>query len=191
MRDVERAVSRAGRWLASAYALDLDFEPGDFVIRPEAAEQELPRDRPNPRSGLVAVEKGGVLRLGLYLDERDRDDMGTILEETSHLVCLAWHAERDLPVSCLVLEIQADVDRFLYARACGADPLAHFERFRWADWLDDETRARYETAHAVAGRYCRHLARRFRRPSDTEGLLSELRRFYRASPQAKMRRILH
>ncbi len=189
MRRLRRLVAASQRTLHAIYDLDHELAAEQNLMAPEAARRLLPD--PSPRSGVIAIEADDELHLGLYLDPRDQQDPDSIVEETSHLVCLAWHAERDRPVSCLVLEIQAEVDRFLYARACGADPLAHLERFRWADWLDDETRARYETAHAVAGRYCRHLARRFRRPSDTEGLLSELRRFYRASPQAKMRRILH
>ena len=67
------------------------------------------------------------------------------------------------------------------------DALTHFERFRWADGLDEDARDRYELAHERAHHYCRWLNDRFPRRADTPALLSELRRFYRASPESKLR----
>ena len=74
-------------------------------------------------------------------------------------------------------------------RLSGREGLGHFEEthFHWASWMDAADRARYETAHRTAHRYCRSLNRRFRRRRDTPGLLAELRRFYRATPEAKLR----
>jgi hypothetical protein len=109
------------------------------------------------------------------------------VEETSHLLCLAWHATHGLPISRLILELQAEVDRYLVARLAGADPFAHFERFRWDSWMDAATRARYEAAHRAGERYCRGLALRHPGLGDIPALLNELRDFYRASPQAKLR----
>ena len=127
------------------------------------------------------------MQVGLYVDPRDADDLGTIVEETSHLVCVAWHAERQLPVSGLILELQGEIDRFVVGRFAGADPLAHFESFRWAEWLDDSTRGRYEIANRRAHRYCRGLASRFPLRAHTPALVSELRSFYRAGPESKLR----
>jgi hypothetical protein len=180
-----RAVAAAGRRLAAIYRLDLDLRAEQFVISPQTARRWLPG--PRPRTGLVVVDDPEGARVGLYVDPRDRADAGAILEETSHLVCLAWHAARGLRVSRLVLELQAEVDRFAVARLRGGDGLAHFAGFRWADWMDAATRHRYETAQRAAQRYCRGLARRFPQRRDTPGLLRELRRFYRASPEAKLR----
>ena len=44
-----------------------------------------------------------------------------------------------------------------------------------------------EAAHRAALHYCRALARRFPARADTPGLLCELRRFYRAAPEQKLR----
>jgi hypothetical protein len=182
--ELHRAVGRAGRFLDSVYALGLGIDAGDFVIPPHEAHGRLPAG--GPRSGVIAVEGESELQLGLYLDPRDQRDSGTIIEETSHLLCLAWHAARELPVSPLALEIQGEVDRFVFARGCGDDPLAHFENVAWEDWLGGDTRSRYEKAHRVAARYCRGLERRFPQRSDVPALLCELRAFYRASPQDKL-----
>ena len=189
-RGVEVAVGRVAGWLAAVYALDLGIRAADFVLSlsSDRARELLP---PGCRSGVLLVEGAGEARLGLYLDPEDHDNEGTLVEETSHLVCLAWHAARELPVSRLLLELQADVDRFVFSRLAGQrserEALNHFEDYRWAEDLDPEARSRYELAHACARQYCRRLSDRFPRRADTPALLSELRRFYRSSPEAKLR----
>ena len=182
------SVGEVAGWLAEVYALDLEIEPERFVLSlpPERARDWLP---PGCRSGLVVIEGSDEMQVGIHLDPEDHADTGTLVEETSHLVCLAWHAARDLPVSLLVLELQAEVDRFVFARLASASlgALAHFENFRLADGLEPASRQRYELAHERAHRYCQSLERRFPCRADTPALLSELRRFYRASPAAKLR----
>ncbi len=189
-RSVEVAVGRVAGWLAAVYALDLGIRAEDFVLSlsSERARELLP---PGCRSGVLLVEEADEARLGLYLDPEDHDNEGTLVEETSHLVCLAWHAARELPVSRLLLELQAEVDRFVFSRLAGRhserDALYHFEHFHWADGIDPAARSRYELAHERAHQCCRSLSDRFPRRSDTPALLSELRRFYRSSPGAKLR----
>jgi len=110
-----------------------------------------------------------------------------VVEETSHLLCLAWHAAHDRPVSRLTLELQGEVDRYVVARLQGRDGFDHFSGFSWAAGMDTATRELYSAAHRSALRYCRVLARRFPERADTPALLSELRRFYRAGPEQKLR----
>ena len=90
-------------------------------------------------------------------------------------------------MSLLALELQAEVDRFIYRRLRGGDALAHFRNSSWRADLDPESRSRYQNAHASALRYCRRLMRRFPERRDVPEMLRELRGFYRASPQAKLR----
>jgi len=184
---LSRRLSRTARFLDRAYGLGLELEPAEFLLPAGVARRWLGPH--GPRSGVVSRELGGELLVGIYVDPRDADDAGTLVEETSHWLCLVWHARRELPVPPVVLELQAEVDRFLHARCFGGDPLAHFERFRWAPWLatPGAPRERYEDAHRAARRYCRHLLRRFPRPRDLPALLGELRDFYRSSPQEKWR----
>ena len=186
MSRVAPIVGRAARWIADLYALDLPIEAEGFVVSCERARSV--RGGVGPRTGVLIQEGPDWIELGLYVDPEDENDVGTIVEETSHLVCVAWHASQRRPVSGLILELQGEIDRFVVGRFAGLDAFAHFERFRWADWLDDESRGRYEIAHRRAHRYCRKLAARFPLRVDTPDLVSELRSFYRASPTAKLRR---
>jgi hypothetical protein len=179
------AVASAERWLSGIYHLELGLRAEQFVMSAEDARGLLPDDA--PRSGVLVRDDGEELQLGLYVDPRDDSDPDTIVEETSHLLCLAWHAVHDRRVSRLILELQSEVDRWAVARLQGRDPFRHFEHFAWTDGMSSATRRLYTTAHQVGLRYCRSLVRRFPHRADTPALLSELRRFYRASPEAKLR----
>jgi hypothetical protein len=178
-------VAAAQRWLVAIYRLELDLAAERFLVSPERARRLLPAR--SPRSGLLVLEEAGELHLGLYVDPRDAADAATIVEETSHLLCVAWHATVGRPVSPLLLELQGEVDRYAVARLAGGDALGHFHDFRWEAWMGAGERRRYHTAHSVARRYCRGLENRFPRRADTPALLAELRRFYRADRAEKLR----
>jgi len=179
------AVMEAQRWITSIYRLDLDLCAEQFVVDPGTALRLLPPD--SPRSGLVVVEEPTEISIGIYIDAADADDPSTVIEETSHLLYLAWLADRDWSVSRLVLEFQSEVDRYAVTRLSGRDGLECFEGFTWCDWMDAPTRERYATAHHSARAYCRSLERRHPRRADTPALLSELRHFYRAAPDQKLK----
>ena len=104
MNDISRAVSHIARWFADVYQLELQLDLARCVI--EEADQWLPAG--GPRTGLVILEEDDDLWLGLYVDPRDRSNTGTLVEETSHLLCVAQHALWELPLSLLSLELQAE-----------------------------------------------------------------------------------
>jgi len=183
-----RRVAAAQRRLCAIYHLELSLQAEHFLLTPAQARRLRPAG--SPPTGLLAVEEEEGLWVGLYFASRDAEDGGAILEETSHWLAVAWHAEQRRHVSPLLLELQAEVDRYAVARLGprGArDPLAHFRGFRWAPWVGASgLRGRYRAAHAAAFRYCRWLERRFPRRADLPGLLRELRGFYRRPADQKL-----
>lgn len=185
MRPLSERVAAFQRSLTAIYRLDLDLDAAQFVVDPARARELLPPG--SPRTGLVVVEEAGAAQVGLYIDPEDLDDPGAVLEETSHLVYLAWQCARGRRVSLLELEIQAEVDRYALARVAGDDALAHFRGVRFHEALGPQARRRYHKAHHAALRTCRDLERRFPRRGDTPGLLAVLRRYYRLDPEAKLR----
>jgi len=180
-----RRIAWVQRWLTAIYRLELPLRAERFLMHPAAARRILPPG--SPRSGLAVVEAEDGLWLGLYLDPRDQRDPDTLVEETSHWVCVAWHAAHGRQVSQLVLELQSEIDRYVISRLSGGDGFRHFRNFRWLPGMDRAARSRYETAHRTALRYCRWLARRFPTRSDVPRLLCELREFYRSGSEAKLR----
>jgi hypothetical protein len=179
-------IAATQRRLSGIYRLELALRADHFLLSSEQARTQLPPT--GPRTGLLALEEHGTLWLGLYFDPRDADDPAAILEETSHWLAVVWHAAQRRCVSPLLLELQAEVDRYAVARTAWApDPLRHFARLRLRADLPRAQRDRYRTAHAAAFRYCRGLERRFPRRSDLPSLLHELRGFYRRAPESKLR----
>ena len=132
------------------------------------------------------------------LSEHNLQDYCTALEGVSHFVYSTWRLEYDLPVSLLELETQAEVDKYavtvflLGAQQGGAYPAqVHsrlFDRVSFDSRLAPAQVQRYQTAHRHAARYCRHLERTFvtRGAARIEGLVRELRRFYRLGANAKL-----
>ena len=164
---------------------------------------------------LVAEDEDGV-ELSLYVDravigrlaercplrslsEDNLADYCTALEGVSHFHYFVWSAGRERTVSLLELELQAEVDKYASAlrlmleQRGGRFPEELFERlFEHAAFLPHLTppeRSRYEEAHRFAARFCRRLEERFlrRRQARPEGLLAELRTFYRLGRHAKLR----
>jgi hypothetical protein len=179
------AITRMSRFISDLYDLGLELRGDDFLVSQSLAHALLP-DRA-PRTGVLAIEEGDELQLGVYFDPDDCEDAFALVEESSHLVCLSWHAARNLPVSPLILELQAEIDRFLYfCHDSGDLSFSCFEEHGLAAWTDTEERDRYAIARRRAHHYCRSLADRFAPRRDTEGLARELRRFYRASPSSKL-----
>lgn len=180
-----RGIAWAQARLSTLYRLDLELRAERFVISPERALDLLAS--PGPRSGLLVLEEEQGAQLGLYIDAADACDPDTIVEETSHLLCLAWHAAQGRPVSRLILELQGEIDRWAVARLDGRDAFGHFSDFRWDGWMAPADRRRYQTAHRRALRYCRALHARYPGRRAAPGLLAELRAFYRAPSEQKLR----
>jgi hypothetical protein len=102
-------------------------------------------------------------------------------------------------VSLLELELQAEVDKYasalrlLLEQGDGRFPAGLHERLfehsRLLPGLEPSAHSRYAEAHRCAARFCRRLEERFlkTRRAKPEGLLAELRAFYRLASAAKLR----
>ncbi|HWP35539.1 MAG TPA: hypothetical protein VNM66_08080 [Thermodesulfobacteriota bacterium] len=200
-----RILARIQRHLERIYDLALPVQVEDYLLDGEAlAALRLSGD------GLVVVQEGDTLDVGIYveppslanlvarnpftrLDRGNLADFCTVTEEVSHFLYLVWNALHARRVTRLELELQAEVDKFVTVALCLAaqrggrvpEGLAArlFERYRLKEGLDAESRERYETANALARRYCRWLARRYLERRQLGAMVAELRRFYRL-PQA-------
>jgi hypothetical protein len=137
------------------------------------------------------------------LTEENLADYCTALEGVSHFVYSMWCLDRDLPVSLLELETQAEVDKYavtvflLGRQQSGTHYPAQvharlFDRVSFDARLEPDQYERYRTAHRCAAHYCRRLERRFvsRGVARIEALVRELRSFYRLGSSAKLQRAL-
>jgi hypothetical protein len=133
------------------------------------------------------------------LTEDNLADYCTALEGVSHFVYSIWRLGGGAPVSLLELETQAEVDKyaatvFLVADQQGGSYPAQvhsrlFDRVNFDERLEPEQYDRYRTANRCAANFCRRLESRFvsRGEAQIEGLVRELRKFYRLGSTAKLR----
>lgn len=178
-----------------------------FLEAVEGAQASEVRER------LLVAEGPDGLEVSLYLDQSLVDSLErltpfeavtqghldafcTALEGVSHFLYLAWNSRHDRAIRRMEMELQAEVDKFVAAaflvaaRRDGRVPATLygelFERFRWQAGVDGELGAVYRPANAQAARYCRGLIGRFLRPG-SQGMVRELRRFYRLTSEPKLR----
>ncbi|MGO9933961.1 MAG: hypothetical protein ACLPV8_19415 [Steroidobacteraceae bacterium] len=213
--------------LERLYDVELPYDVDDFLVTDRRAVPGCAQDlsgRASEEELLLAETRdaGGSTGAGvaLYLDpallrrlehadphraltEHNLADYCTALEGVSHFVYSTWRLHRDLPVSLLELETQAEVDKyavtvFLLARQTGGavyPAQVHarlFDRISFDTHLEPDQYERYRTAHRCAAHYCRRLERRFvnRGVARIEAMVRELRSFYRLRNMAKLRHAL-
>ena len=207
--------------LGRLYDVELNYDVYDFLVTDRRA---LPGVEPaavarDVEEELLLAETPDGAGVALYLDpsllrrlegadpvgaltESNLADYCTALEGVSHFVYSTWRLDRDLPVSLLELETQAEVDKyavtvFLLADQQGGGYPAQvharlFDRVSYAAHLEPDQYRRYRTAHRSAAHYCRRLEHRFvtRGEARIEALVRELRKFYRLGSTAKLRHAL-
>ena len=206
--------------LGRLYDVDVPYDVYDFLITDRRTVPAAVNERRALDEELLLAETADGAGIALYLDpevlrrleaadphheltENNLADYCTALEGVSHFVYSIWGLERDMPVSLLELETQAEVDKyaitvFLLARQQGGESYpaqVHarlFDRVSFDARLEPEQYERYRTAHALAARYCRRLERRFvnRGRAKIEAMVRELRSFYRLRHAAKLRHAL-
>ena len=193
--------ARIQRGLESLYRLDHAGAVDGFLIaEEERAREELAR---RPREQLLLRQEGDEVALGLFLApdalaNLDRHDPGVglhdanfndfclVVEGVSHFIYVVRCAAADRPVSALELELQAEVDKFACCTLLDPRPdrvrtltRQLYEFVAYHDDLDADERDRYRVANDNAQRFARSLSKRFVETGRVEGMLPELRAFYR------------
>lgn len=205
--------------LGRLYDVQLPYDVYDFLITERQLIGASANERRELDEELLLAETtdGAAAGVALYLHpeilsrleaadphdaltEHNLADYCTALEGVSHFVYSAWGLERDLPVSLLELETQAEVDKYavtVFLLAAQQEGQAYpaqvharlFDRVSFDARLEPDQYERYRTAHALAANYCRRLERRFvnRGKAKIEAMVRELRSFYRLRHSAKLR----
>jgi len=133
------------------------------------------------------------------------NDCCILLEGVSHFLYLAWNAHYDRQVSLLDMELQAEVDKFVFA-ALETNALSSigsgnidmdnrdllerlYQQITYRDELTSDLKRRYETANEYAHMYCTWLTENFSLQHPDRRLAAELARFYRLNGSAKKQHI--
>jgi len=126
----------------------------------------------------------------------DVDELCQVVEGVSHFMLLAERARCDLPTTLLELELQAELDKYVYLvvvgpRAPGATTLGFswrrlFGAARFVDPPGTVAGDRYRLAHRLAARFTRRLEHTYLRRARTRELRQTLRRFFRLGQTQKI-----
>ena len=116
------------------------------------------------------------------------------LEGVSHFVYVAWRVRRDITISALELEVQAEVDKYITCLLMGISESKALRRRLYVDIqflpdLDATESERYRMANRSAYKYTGWLQDNFVESNQITEMLREVRSFYRLSLPEKIRRI--
>jgi hypothetical protein len=183
--------------LCRTYGID-DAPAVDDFIRPcdGEIEREVVLVRENEDGVEVAVHLppaalDGRATLGF-------DEVCQVIEGVSHFVFLVERARRELPLTQLELELQAEVDKYVVfvhdlqdvrrfePRRAARVRAKLFEAVSYVDPPGTEKGDRYRLANDLAARFAGMLDERFARRGRFEQLMHALRKFYAAGQYEKI-----
>jgi hypothetical protein len=198
-------LDRLQQELELVYDASIPHRVDDFLLgNPELARALAPH-QDSPEQLLLRQHEDG-LDISLYLHQQvlarlanddpvellhsgNLADYWLVVEGVSHFLHLVWHAGYDRQVTCLELELLAEIDKFVSAavRVQQQTGVSHskdlqrrlFQEFEFRDGMNETSRQRYYEANRLAARYCCSLTRRFELASNNRALIRELRRFQR------------
>ncbi len=195
--------------LQSRYRISVSHTVDTFVSYDREIYKDLDGRDDIPDELLLLQEEDGDMNVGLFLDQamlerahmalqfdqwnrQDIDDISSVIEGVSHLVCVLWHADQQRELRPVDLELQAEIDKFVVLKHfCHSHAtLAQFQHMLFdVTAIDDDPLlvSRYTCARRYAWIYCQWLQSRFK--IDDDKLQHELATFYRRSGPAKQRHI--
>lgn len=147
------------------------------------------------RSILSALEKHNPQKL---LNDNNLNPFCLALEGISHFLYLIWRAGHQRPVTQLELELQAEIDKYIFTSLLllqqynDGSVNSHallFEHVSFHPDLNAVENSRYLTANRYAAKYCNSLKSGLHPEGVAPSLTNELRRFYRLPLNDKLRRI--
>lgn len=198
--------------LQKRYDITQPYNVEQFVSHDADFLKQLTGVKPESPEMLLVREDGEYLDLTLFLDKslmtninsqqwhrhwngEHFNDYCVVLEGISHFVYLSWCAHHDRTVKLLELELQAEIDKFIFAslEVESEDTRSLigrlFENVSYHQTLSPELQYRYREANRLALQYCKWLDKNFDLTHQDQSLTAELARFYRSSGNAKLRHI--
>jgi len=190
-------------WIEEGYRLEPAGSLNNFLIDHDLLVDYLGASHPlcKAEEVVLLMEQAQDLHLGLYLDQDllaqkqtqlSHHQCMTVIEGVSHLLLLLHRARHGQEVSQLELELQAEIDKFLFVSLSSAPGAIigaklHLKKKANLKKLDPERKITYENARRLAYRYCLKLEQNYLFKHSWDPLWENLRHFYRMSHWEKLR----
>jgi len=203
-----RAIQHA---ILNRYDLHIDCQVEHFISHDNALVEQLTGQKNAAPEVLLVHEEGGNLDITLFLEKRliesfngqssqsdaepTFNDFCTILEGVSHFVYLVWNAQHGRQIKPVEMELQAEVDKFVFAALAENVFGESLNQKQIYDSLFGEVsfshapgtvlHDRYRIANYYAQQYCSWLSKHYQLSQEDNQLYAELARFYRMGATAK------
>jgi len=203
------------------YHVTQELSIEDFLINQDTLtrlkEKQPPFQSSSHQKGLMLLlPEGDELQVALYihdqvihnlriynpllgLHENNFQDFCIMVEEVSHFLYTTWKARHDMQITRLEIELQGEVDKFIFCTFYGSNsplrpdrlPLKEllFEKFHLEEDLPQEWIQRYTVASKLARNYCHFLENQFIKKNLLPQMIDEIRQFYRFSQTEKISHI--
>ena len=195
------------------YDIELPYCISEFVCHSAQSETGSSNCKGTTPEMLVYREDGTNLDISLFLNPSLLTDIDNntclrqwsgeifdngciVLEGVSHFLYMIFNAHHDRQVSLLDLEIQAEIDKFIFAALNtdyrdSTDELLDrlFCQISYREELSPTLKQRYQQANDLAYKYCHWLANSFALRLDDRDLAAEIAKIYRLNGTAKQQHI--
>ncbi len=199
--------------LETYYDIDPPYSISEFVCHSAQSNTGSSSCKGTTPEMLVYREDGTNLDISLFLNPSLLTDINTetckqrwtgkafdngciVLEGVSHFLYMVFNAHYDRQVSMLDLELQAEIDKFLFAMLEtgyreSPDQLLQrlFCEVSYREDLSDSLKHRYQQANDLAHSYCQWLQNNFELTRNNKSLLTEIGKIYRLNGTAKQEHI--
>lgn len=200
--------------LESYYDIDPPYCISEFVCHSAQTETGSAQCKGTVPEMLVFREDSTNLDISLFLNasllegidnhnyknhwySRNFENGCILLEGVSHFLYMVFNAHHDRQVSMLDLEVQAEIDKFIFSalhidNTCSVDSLLQrlFCNISYREEMSSELRYRYERANELGYAYCQWLADNFELRANNKSLLAEISKIYRLNGSTKQAHIL-
>ena len=189
---------RIQQHLSETYGIDEVPSVDDFVDTADDTDREaiLIRESAEEMQLLVRLPRRAVEGTR----EITFDELCQAVEGVSHFIYLVERVRRGLPATHLELELQAEVDKYVFLLECSTSGRKHFplseranglrerlfERVSFCHSASTELGQRYRFANELAAKFAQKLEARFVRAGQFEGMRRTLRHFYGAGQTGKI-----
>ncbi len=189
------------QWLEKSYRLEPEMPVTRFLIDHAMVLSCLGGTHALAGAEEVVLmrRQAGDIDLGLYfhpaiLHANSSHQILTLVEGVSHLLLLLHRLRTGALLSHFELELQAEIDKFLFLRlggdiTCRRASKLHLKKAANLKSLDGPRIKTYEMARRLANRYCSRLEADYLNGHSLDPLWEELRPFYRLSHWDKLKKL--
>ncbi len=188
-------IQQTQKILESIYQLPQVELAENYLINQNQLQYFLGHEHPYCHADEVVVSSydGSELEIGIFFHQKILNNLKNptliqklnVIEGISHYLLLSYKFQQNIALTRLELEMQAEIDKFLYYSLSDQRTKNYEQSFNVLhvpinlESLNPEQQQLYQHANQLAKKYCHYLLKKFLARKTHDALLCEIRNFYR------------